>query len=192
MAWSFPDPPETVVTTHKTIVDRREWVFYVRRSEFTGWEFYPLGHLGSPESQRCKISLSRLVSLHSEVVELADLPVGWHAHRHTKSASWERSPIPTGPTHLLTFEVRPTAEHDSYGRVAGAFANCWVRSASPKDARVKADEHLSEAQWEVLEFLGQDVVTREKYVGDVNLEYYDQVQIDGEVYVFHTFEEEDE
>jgi hypothetical protein len=57
MIWSFPDPPETVVTTHKSIVDGRKRVFFVRPSDSTGWWFYPVDYVGSPRSHRCAISL---------------------------------------------------------------------------------------------------------------------------------------
>ena len=79
-----------------------------------------------------------------------------------------------------------TRGHDG---LCGSFP---ILSESRQEARVKADNHLLEGGWEVVEFVGHDVVTRENYIGDVNLEYYDQVQIDGEVYVFHTFKEDDE
>jgi hypothetical protein len=99
----------------------------------------------------------RYLSSDSWVIELADLPIGCHAHRQVESGACERSPIPTGQTHLMTFELLPAAQHELHVVVAGDLRKLL---GSPQNARTKAENHLLESAWEVLEFVDHDVVTR--------------------------------
>jgi hypothetical protein len=89
-------------------------------------------------------------------------------------------------TFLLSYEVRPNevlAERDGIG---GAFVNCWVLGSSIEEVKEQANRHLESTGWTQVAVLGEDVVSRASIPDDAK-EYYDQAQIDDEVYVIHVF-----
>jgi len=184
--WTFSEPASTPVSTDERILSSEQWIFFVRHTD-GGWEFLPPDHLDGP-AQRCRVPLSELVFLDARLLELADLPSEWMAFRQSRADEWVRRPLPVGPTHLLTFDAEPTEEHEQCGEVAGAIVSCFIRCPSDEEAWDKAMATLDSGHWRTVEVLDREIVSRDDFEGTDNLQYYEQAQLDGEVYVFHTFE----
>jgi hypothetical protein len=88
--------------------------------------------------------------------------------------------------YLVTFEVRPTRLCGNYAKVAGAFVNCWMRSATCASARRVARRALRREGWRLLE----EVASSQKLprnLAEGTEPFYRQAMVDGEVFVFHTW-----
>lgn len=92
--WSFEDPPNTAVFTSVTILDDRDWVHYVTHDDEDGaWQFH--GNSGpTAMKDAAVIGLGHMLKIEPRIEELADLPLGWHAWRDNREASWSRAPNP--------------------------------------------------------------------------------------------------
>ena len=79
--------PEIVATG---IIDGTDWVFYVVHNEDDGsWEFH--GHSGlTSERDMRVVGLETMVGMEPRVIDLADLPRGWHAWRDSPEEPWTR------------------------------------------------------------------------------------------------------
>jgi hypothetical protein len=55
-----------------------------------GWQF--LGMEDAQENDACVVGLQEIVSRDPSVLELADLPPGWHAWRSSSASPWQRAP----------------------------------------------------------------------------------------------------
>ena len=91
----------------------------------------------------------------------------------------------------LQYEASPTIESDIYNDVGGAYINCWIKTDSLQSAMKIAEKDIKNNRWVVhnLEDLGS--VTNDNYDEDDNaLEYYQQALMDGEVYVYHSWPNE--
>jgi hypothetical protein len=130
--------------------------------------------------------LGDLLTLDKSLAAVLSLPRGWHAHRQQLSAGWERSPIPSGPTHLLQCEAIPAPENPEAAFLAGAFVNCWIRCRRMLDAKRSAETEIAEAQWRRVTTLEHHVM-RQAEVRKVDKKYFDQAQIDGCVLVIYTY-----
>jgi len=88
--WKFDQPPNCAVFTIRGILEHGESVLRVTHDEDDhGWQF--LG-LDTPDASDARIvGLGEMVSLDPTLLELADLPVGWHAWRRHVGDSWSRS-----------------------------------------------------------------------------------------------------
>jgi len=74
------------------ILDDQDWVQYVTHDEEDGaWQFHPSHGLASMK-EAAVVGLKRMVDIEPRLEELADLPLGWHAWRESKDASWTRAP----------------------------------------------------------------------------------------------------
>lgn len=89
--WKFSDPPNVAVISTRPVVNGEQWIAYVSHDDDDGaWQFHGTSELAS-ESDAVLVSLRSIVERDSTVVELADLPLGWHAWRAAKDAPWQRA-----------------------------------------------------------------------------------------------------
>ncbi|QJP72919.1 hypothetical protein [Burkholderia glumae] len=88
--WPFPDPQNVAVIADKRIVSRQDWIAYVSHDRDDGmWQFHtnrtePLG-----ENDASVVSLKNIADLDPSVLELASLPIGWHAWRASTDSGWQ-------------------------------------------------------------------------------------------------------
>jgi hypothetical protein len=84
-SWPFDQPRDcTVFTTHQ-IVDGTEPILHVTHdADDHGWQF--LGRQAREEDAQ-NIALHEAVEIDSSVLQLADLPPGWHAWRNSAMAA---------------------------------------------------------------------------------------------------------
>lgn len=89
MDWKFNDPENVAVIINRKILDEGGWIAYVTHdADDGGWQFY--NHEAPLEEDAAVVSLREVVELDRTIMELADLPVGWHAWREIPSAQWRR------------------------------------------------------------------------------------------------------
>ena len=87
--WPFEQSRNCAVFTTREVLERKEPVLHVRRDiDDHGWQFMGLTD-GTLENARL-IALHEAVELDPSVLELADLPVGWHAVRERPEDPWVR------------------------------------------------------------------------------------------------------
>ena len=85
--WPFDQPRNYAVFTTREVLKRREPTLRVRHDiDDHGWQFMGLTD-GTLENARL-IALQETVELDPSVLELADLPVGWHAVRERPENPW--------------------------------------------------------------------------------------------------------
>ncbi|AJZ89762.1 hypothetical protein RI049_10725 [Cedecea neteri] len=92
--WKFSDLPNTAVIVNRKIVYEKEWIAYVSHDNDDGaWQF----HTNQPgvafEKDAILVSLKAIVCLDPTITLLADLPLGWHAWRHSKNEPWIKEMI---------------------------------------------------------------------------------------------------
>jgi hypothetical protein len=98
-----------------------------------------------------------------------------------------------GELFLLTLEANPGPDSEDYGRVGGAFVNCWVDAADLRTAELRALGLIEKHGWRSHRFESWELVSRETYVNreppidgapDFR-ELVEQAFVDGEVCVFN-------
>jgi hypothetical protein len=89
---------------------------------------------------------------------------------------------------FFRFEVRPTPTHSKSPEYAGAFVNCWVLRDTQDQAEDVAREWISNEGWHIISVDEATLMTREKQEESPDgVEYFEQAEIDSEVFVFHTW-----
>lgn len=86
--WQFSDPPNVAVIANQKIVLSGDWIAYV--SHDGAWQFHTNQSEPVNEEDAMMVSLQSIVTLDPTIIELADLPLGWHAWRNSKSSVWQR------------------------------------------------------------------------------------------------------
>ena len=88
--------------------------------------------------------------------------------------------------YFFRFMVRPSEENEEYGKVAGAYANCWVSINSLPQAEKKIRQYLAEGYWRV-EKIDEVLVTRMKdnLEDPESLRYYREAKEEGLCVVLH-------
>ena len=89
-------------------------------------------------------------------------------------------------TYLLTYEARPNDLLDERDGIGGAFVSCWILGSSLEVVREQAERHLEATGWTKVAVIAEGPVASETIPDDVK-EYYEQAQIDGEIYVIDAF-----
>ncbi|HWE95810.1 MAG TPA: hypothetical protein VG269_17730 [Tepidisphaeraceae bacterium] len=88
--WPFDQPRNCAVFTLRPIVFAGAPILHVTHDEEDhGWQF--LGLEDADVGQAAMVSLGEIVGLDPSVLELSDLPPGWHAWRESKSSPWRRA-----------------------------------------------------------------------------------------------------
>ena len=88
--WAFADPENVAVITLKRIVDRDAPILFVTHDEDDGaWQFLDGQNVTMEDS--AIVSLKYMTTIDPGIIELADLPYGWQAHRQAQGAPWIRT-----------------------------------------------------------------------------------------------------
>lgn len=91
--WPFDQPRNTASITLRSIVFGDAPILHVTHDEDDhGWQF--LGLEDACDNDACVVGLGEIVARDPSVIELADLPPGWHAWRSSSAAPWQRAPNP--------------------------------------------------------------------------------------------------
>lgn len=91
MTWTFQDAPNTAVFTTRSLIEEEAWVYYVSHDASDGaWQFLPPDGPGAIEDARI-VGLEEMTRLEPRLLELCDLPLGWHAWREQPDAAWRRA-----------------------------------------------------------------------------------------------------
>ena len=89
-SWPFDQPQKCAVFTTRQVIEHEEPILHVTHdSDDHGWQFY--GSEARAQDARI-IALEEAVQLDPSVLQLADLPVGWHAWRRSAEDPWVREP----------------------------------------------------------------------------------------------------
>jgi hypothetical protein len=92
------------------------------------------------------------------------------------------------PVYRIVYLVHPKPVHSDYGRIDGAYASCWVKESVLEAADAAARSFLDEHGWDVEEHDETYLVNAESCPPNAEgREYFEQVQLDGLVTVFHTW-----
>jgi len=91
----------------------------------------------------------------------------------------------------LQYACIPPPTSENYEKLGGAFISCWIQAVSIETARTMADLAIKENNWIVHKLEESNPIKKEDYgIGDESLEYYQQAEIDGEVYVYDAWPNE--
>lgn len=105
--WKFADPPNLAVYSDKSIFKRGDWIAYVvhedddddsYNDEGGTWQFHNSEPGPVDDGDIMLVGLQEVVRWDETILELADLPKGWHAWRASKSSPWRRAksrPVPS-------------------------------------------------------------------------------------------------
>ncbi|TIR27489.1 MAG: hypothetical protein E5X34_00870 [Mesorhizobium sp.] len=93
--WKFDDPPNVAVISDRSIFRSGDWISYVSHEADDGsWLFYSSDNRDWDKRDVMLVGLQEVVERDESVLELADLPEGWHAWRSSKSSPWQRAKSP--------------------------------------------------------------------------------------------------
>ncbi|WP_202356356.1 immunity protein Imm33 domain-containing protein [Mesorhizobium sp. 113-3-3] len=105
--WKFADPPNVAVLSDRSIFKSDDWIAYVVHEaddddvcndEGGSWQFHSSDTQNRDEREIMLVSLQNVLQRDESILELADLPKGWHAWRTSKSSPWQRAkslPVPS-------------------------------------------------------------------------------------------------
>lgn len=92
--WPFDQLRNCAIISLRSIVFDGAPILHVTHDlDDHGWQFLGLGD--PSDSDTCVIALEEVIAMDSSILELADLPPGWHAWRPTATSPWHREPRPT-------------------------------------------------------------------------------------------------
>jgi len=92
------------------------------------------------------------------------------------------------PIFFLKFEVRPKQTHPKRDQYAGAMVNCWVLRDTQSQAEAVARGWIGDEDWRIIGVLEAMLMTRENQSKHPEgVRYFEQAEIDREVFVFHTW-----
>lgn len=95
--WKFGDPKNLAVMSTRKVFSSASWIAYVSHdADDESWQFYG-NEAEIDHDDLILVGLVEVVELDETVAQLADLPLGWHARRDTKTSPWRRSKMP--PEH---------------------------------------------------------------------------------------------
>jgi hypothetical protein len=90
-SWPFDQPRDCAVFTTRQVLDREEPILHVTHDlDDHGWQFIGSSN-GTGENGKI-IAFHEAVDLDPSILQLADLPVGWHARRDSLEEPWVREP----------------------------------------------------------------------------------------------------
>ncbi len=91
----------------------------------------------------------------------------------------------------IQYECIPSPESEDYAEYGGAFISCWLKTNSIENAKLLAEKSIKENHWVVKKLEESYPVQSKDYdENEENLEYYQQAEIDGEVYVYDAWPNE--
>ncbi len=91
------------------------------------------------------------------------------------------------PTFLLRYALKPSKHHPEFDSLGEAMVNCWMVCSSIEEADKAAVTDIEREHWVILEREEAEITTSEDYDSDDDdgLQFFEQAQLDKEVYVFH-------
>jgi hypothetical protein len=90
-SWPFDQPRDCAVFTTRQVLEREEPILHVTHdSDDHGWQF--IGSSNGTRENAKIIAFHEAVDLDSSILQLADLPIGWHALRDSPQHAWMREP----------------------------------------------------------------------------------------------------
>jgi hypothetical protein len=89
--WDFPAPDNAGCFSLKEIVFADKAILHVFHEEEGGWQF--LGLEDADEKEIALVHVSHLIEKDSTLMEIGDLPRGWHAWRGKVGGEWTREEI---------------------------------------------------------------------------------------------------
>lgn len=91
--WPFDQPPNCAVITLQQIVAGKQPILHVsHNSDDHGWQF--LGLEDARVEDGVVVCFEHILERDASLRDLADLPPGWHAWRHSPRGRWTREPNP--------------------------------------------------------------------------------------------------
>ena len=96
--------------------------------------------------------------------------------------------------YFLQFTVSTTEQHPRHGDYGGGIVNCWIERDTIEEAETAARSLIPAAHWSIVSFDEAGFMTRHEQESKfpAGLQYFDQAEIDREVFVFHTYPAESE
>ena len=86
----FQEPANTAVFTTKFIVNENKPITLVRHNvDDSTWEFFSDDKYDNIADVAKIIGIGQVIKIDSSVLEIADMKLGYYAHRKTKQDSWE-------------------------------------------------------------------------------------------------------
>lgn len=182
------ETPSLDVLAHPAVLGQAGWVGYARRRADGILELHPTSDtvMEPLESVSFEAMLTRDVTLKA----LQSLPARMQAWRWDREAEFQLSRLPAGPTYFFQVEVSPGPGNPERANIGGAIVSCWIRIETATEASEIVTRKLSDLSWIIKSVSGPRARTEADY--DEHSEgggYFQQAQIDGEVFVFHTFAE---
>ncbi len=83
------------------------------------------------------------------------------------------------------FAARPKSTHVDHDRLAGAYAGCWIIRDTQAEAESYARGSIADEDWHITDMEAALPITRETQA-PAGMQYFEQAEIDREVFVFHT------
>jgi hypothetical protein len=92
------------------------------------------------------------------------------------------------PMFFFQFEVRPKQTHPKRDEYAGAMVNCWILRDTQSQAEAVAHGWIGDEDWRITGVEEAMLMTREMQAEHPDgMRYFEQAEIDSEVFVFHTW-----
>lgn len=89
--WPFEDPKNCAVFVTREVMCRDEPILLVIHDDGDdSWSF--IGTSDGALENGMIVGLEEVVALDSALMQLADLPIGWRAYRHSFNGAWIREP----------------------------------------------------------------------------------------------------
>lgn len=89
--WPFEEAPNTAVITVRQIMREGAPILRVVLANDGEWQF--LGWETPETNDAMVVGLSSIVQRDPTIKQLYDLPLGWHAYRHSINEMWIREPL---------------------------------------------------------------------------------------------------
>ena len=92
------------------------------------------------------------------------------------------------PMYFFQISVRPKETNPDKRRYGGATVNCWILRHELEQAAVVARGWIADQDWRIETISIARMMTKEQQAEfPEGIPYFDQAEIDREVFVFHTW-----
>lgn len=94
--WPWDQAPNVAAITTQSVLDGAPVLLVSHDEEDDGWQFLDGVSAAEPSAGRL-LAMREVLRLDPSLREIADLPSGWTARRHSVGGGWTRSPAPPDP-----------------------------------------------------------------------------------------------
>lgn len=84
----FKEHSSTAVFTTKFVFDNKDITTVYHEEEDGAWQFFSDDPFDNYEDVARIVSLGEIIALDSSLLELAEMPEGYYAHRHSRQDNW--------------------------------------------------------------------------------------------------------